>query len=46
MILLQKKWIQLNNGKWYLGEQEIGGQCETKTNKAPKKTLKHWEINK
>lgn len=23
MIYLQKKWIQLSNGKWYLGEEKI-----------------------
>lgn len=23
MIILQKTWIQLSNGEWYLGEEEI-----------------------
>lgn len=23
MIYLQKKWIQLSNGEWYLGEEEV-----------------------
>lgn len=47
MTFLQKKWIQLHDGKWFLGEQEIGGSNEkTKKNKTSKKKLKHWEINK
>lgn len=39
MIILQKAWIQLKNGEWYLGEEEIKDIKETKRRKNETKNL-------
>lgn len=32
MTYLQKKWIQLSNGEWYLGEEEIKNERRNNKN--------------